>query len=383
MFLVCFLSSVSVAKGMDATAPPPPSPPQQELVPRSVVQDGHEFYVYISIAVFGVHDQYQDVRYRLWDMFCRLVWKMPLDGIASAKFRTPPLNLEDTEARACLDASIAHLGLARLAALDYAAVSERIRDHVILQTTQPLSAPLYVVCPLVSRTYRLGMVLYDARTDASRPNEEWHPTRTWDPPDDTFKPVRYVHLLQRRDTLQMLVDRKTTGAENIRLLVPTRVVATLSSDLKTHPLFEAASSDEIVKRAIYTLAVFDETKRVHLPVGPFIAPGSLIQDTDMNTLHYIRLDMSVVSKKSNYRFLIESCQKTSVPIHIYACSAQSGTVTRRSATLIGHWRVDYTSPRIDVRDTDDAILIVPGAASREAADACVRCEWKCQVVSRK
>ena len=32
------------------------------LTPRSVVQDGHEFYVYISIALFGVHDQHQHVR---------------------------------------------------------------------------------------------------------------------------------------------------------------------------------------------------------------------------------------------------------------------------------------------------------------------------------
>jgi hypothetical protein len=71
--------------------------------------------------------------------------------------------------------------------------------------------------------------------------------------------------------------------------------------------------------------------------------------------------------------------KAAVPIHIYGCSSQGA----RSATLIGHWRVDHTSPRVVLRKTDDALLIVPNANSREAADACVRLEWKCMVISRE
>ena len=80
--------------------------------------------------------------------------------------------------------------------------------------------------------------------------------------------------------------------------------------------------------------------------------------------------------------MTSSVSEAAVPVHIYACSSQGSALTKRCATLIGHWRVDHTSPRVILGDMDDAMLIVPGAASREAADACVRHEWKCQVVRK-
>ena len=133
-----------------------------------------------------------------------MAWKIPLDGIMSTSTRTPLLNFNSEEARPYLDACIAHLGLERQARLDYATVSESIRDYVVRQMAQSLPAPLRVVCPLVARTYRLGMVLYDAAPLLVQDGDEgWHPTCTWDPPTDTLKPYRYVHLLQRRETLQV------------------------------------------------------------------------------------------------------------------------------------------------------------------------------------
>jgi hypothetical protein len=180
----------------------------------------------------------------------------------------------------------------------------------------------------------------------------------------------------------MLVNRRT-DADDLRVLVPTRVVGTLPAALKTHYLFEAASSKAIVAHAVYQLDVFDCKQRRHLLVGSFVAPGIVEQGTRrLQTLHYLRLDMSIISKKSDYVFLIEGCQKAAVPIHIYACSSSQAPGTR-CATLIGHWRVDHVSPRVVLRDQDDALLIVPNASSQEAADACVRLEWKCRVATRE
>ena len=109
----------------------------------------------------------------------------------------------------------------------------------------------------------------------------------------------------------MLVNRKT-GTEDGRALVPTRVVTTLPLELKTHHLFEAASSEDIVKRAVYSLDVFDNATRLHLTVGPFVSPEAS-KEPKVHTLHYIRLDMSV-NRNSNYVFMVEGCQK--VPAHL-------------------------------------------------------------------
>jgi hypothetical protein len=186
-----------------------------------------------------------------------------------------------------------------------------------------------------------------------------------------------VHLLQRQDSLQMLVNRRT-NAEDVRVLVPTRVVPSLPAELKTHYLFEPASSRIICERAKYHLDVYDVQKRLHLTVGPFVSPRALADNQPIKTLHYMRLDMCL--NKADYLFEIKGCQEDKVPIYIYACSLQNAT---RSASLIGHWRVDHISPRVILRDTDDTILIVPAATSREAADACVRHEWNCQVKGRE
>jgi hypothetical protein len=371
-----------------------------------VIQDGHEFYVYVSIALFGVHDQHQNVRQRLWDMFSRLAWKLPLSTMMTPATRTPGLCLDNEEARPLLDACIAYLGLERQARLDFSVISEQLRRYVMRQTHEALTAPLLVMCPLVARVYHLGVVLYDAGNEEPSPRgsmppsskplaEAWHPVRTWQPPEDTLPPVRYLHLLQRKNTLQMLVNRKT-DADDVRVLVPTRVVGSLPAELKTHHLFEAASSKSIDDRATYRLNVFDCKQRCNLVVGSFVSPKAR-QDPQIQTLHYMRVDMTI-SCNSDYIFVIEGCQEVragsaergllslpqaAVPIHIYGCSSQGGTQASRCATLIGHWRVDHTSPRVILRKTDDALLIVPNAASREAADACVRLEWKCLVISRE
>jgi hypothetical protein len=159
------------------------------------------------------------------------------------------------------------------------------------------------------------------------------------------------------------------------------VVSTLPAELKTHYLFEPPASRAIDEKATYRLDVFDCKQRRHLIVGSFVSPGTS-SDPHIQTLHYMRLDMSV-SKHSEYIYVIGGCQEAAVPVHIYACSSQGPALTARSATLVGHWRVDHTSPRVVLHDTDDAVLIVPNAASREAADACVRHEWKCIVASRE
>jgi hypothetical protein len=371
------------------------SPLSTPLVPRSVIQDGHEFYVYVSIALFAVHDQHQSVRHRLWDMFARMAWKTPLSALVAPGAYLGPLTTDNEELRPILDACIVYLGLQRQAQREFQSVSQTLKDYVARQMDQPLPAPLYVMCPLVAKVYHLGVVLYDAGsppadTLATRGEpssrllgEEalWRPVYTWHPPEDTLPPLRYLHLLQRGDTLQMLVNRKTDD-DDLRVLVPTRVVGTLPAALKTHYLFEAASSRAIEARAVYKLDVFDCKQRRHLKVGSFVAPGMAEQGSRrLQTLHYMRLDMSI-SKKSDYVFLIEGCQDAAVPIHIYACSS-SPTQGVRCATLIGHWRVDHTSPRVVLRDQDDALLIVPNASSQDAADACVRLEWKCRVSARE
>jgi|WetSurMetagenome_2_1015567.scaffolds.fasta_scaffold00184_38 hypothetical protein len=316
---------------MDAFAPAPTA--VTSLAPRSVVQDGHEFYVYMSIVLLNVHDQHESVRYRLWDMFCRLVWKAPLSEIATTTLKTPALNHGNEETKPILDACIRYLGLEQQAREDHgaAAVSERIREYVVRQMTRPLPAPLRVVCPLVARTFRLGMVLYDASaaamtTTTAEKNDTWEPTCTWDPPPDTLPPLRYVHLLQRRNTLQMLVNRKPDGVaggdgnaiNDVRALVPTRVIGTLPTEFKTHYLFEAASSEEIVARAVYSLRIYDNAKRCHLTVGSFVSPAAT-QDPNVRTLHYLRLDMTI-NRQSDYVYLIHGCQQVQ---HPFVCASPS------------------------------------------------------------
>jgi len=104
----------------------------------------------------------------------------------------------------------------------------------------------------------------------------------------------------------MLVNRKT-DADDVRVLVPTRVVGSLPAELKTHHLFEAASSRTIDERAIYRLNVFDCKKRCNLVVGSFVSPNAQ-KDPQIQTLHYMRVDMSI-SCNTDYIFVIEGCQK--------------------------------------------------------------------------
>jgi hypothetical protein len=343
------------------------------LCPRSVAQDGNEFYVLASIIIFGVHDRHQEIRRRLWDGFARSVWGLALDDLLPKGTDPGPL---PERARTSPYYSIWQ-GFIVPRTVKYEVNLAKVRtlllDYIRRHATTGTSAPLELACPLLSAIYGLGVVLYDAGQPDGDDPTMWHPRQTWEPPDDTLPPIRYLHLMQRRGTLQMLVDANALPNRDIRTLIPTRVVGPLPLRLKTDALFEPATSDLVLLHAVYTLDVFDSQERTHSTIGPFVAPATRSYHK-IQTLHYMRLDTRM--RKAHYIFTIEGCQQAAVPLYIFACTTRAG---ERTACCIGHWLVDLHSPRISLHDQDDALLIVPGARNADAAARCVMLEWGCSV----
>jgi hypothetical protein len=347
------------------------------LCPRSVAQDGNEFYVLASIIIFGVHDRHQEIRRKLWDGFARSIWSLPLDDIVPNGSDPGPI---PERARSSPYFCTWISGLVPSGAqneLNLAKIRTLLICYLRRQSTTGTTAPLPLACPLLSNLYGLGVVLYDAgEPDAEGTNAQWHPSKTWEPPEDTVRPVRYLHLLQRRGALQMLVEAGSQQpSHDIRTLIPLRVVGPLPLKLKTDALFEPATSDVVLMHAVYHLDMFDSHERTHSTIGPFVAPETRAYHR-VKTLHYMRLDTRM--RKAHYIFTIEGCQKAGVPIYIFACTTRAGGA-EHTARCIGRWLVDLNSPRISLADEDDALLIVPRAQSAQSAAQCVTLEWGCSV----
>jgi len=358
---------------------------KKRLCLRSVPQDGNEFYVMASIVLYGVHDKHEEIRRRLWDVFCRAVLEEPLDAILDRTgSSSKPLDIEHPWFGVWAQC-YAPLHHERDLTKTRPILESAVRKYARIGTMGPFA----LVCALLTRVHGTGIVFYDAgqsltdvlvRDGQILDNDEWAPTRVWDPPPETLQPVPYMHLLQRRGALQLLVevapaattaDGLDTG--DIRNRIPTEPVTGLPLKLRTDASFEPASSAFVEANADYKLGVYDSQSRKCNVAGHFVAPITGF-NPKASTLHFMRIDTAL--RKDHLIFTVQPCteQARCTPLYIFACrTVRSQTV----AECIGHWPVDLCWPRISLRNQDNTILLVPGAANPDVAAQCVTHQWGC------
>jgi hypothetical protein len=351
---------------------------RSKLCMRTVPQDGNEFYVLASIVLYGVHDKHQEIRRRLWDVFCRAVLGESLETLQQGQ----PGNL-----------NVEHPWFA-IWMMHYAPPWLSAQPEITINNARPdletavrryacvgTVAPFSLACALMARVHGTGIVFYNAGRSLTEEvaSQDWHPERVWEPPSDTLPPIPYMHLMQRRGALQLLVNLTSLASQSshdendIRNRIPTHPVTALPLRLRTDMCFEPAASKLVEDMAVYRLGVYDSMSRKCSVAGHFVSPATGFNKR-ASSIHYLRIDTAM--RKDHLIFTIQGCvdQTEPVPLYIFACRTVAGQTL---AECIGHWPVDLCSPRISLRNQDHTILLVPGAANADAAARCVTHQWGC------
>jgi len=256
--------------------------------PRTVVQDGNEFYVLASTLLFGVHDNHQEVRRRLWNAFSLSVLGERLDDIAEGHVN-PAGGIRRNEWFAAWMECCA-LGLA-LDESDTVSIRRALVGSVRRYSCVGKLAPLQLACGLLAIVYGIGVVLYDTAHEGGSSLGEWHPIRTWEPPENTVPPIRYMNLMQRTGALQMLFEipidddtNDTMGPRNMRNCIPTRMITSLPLSFKTDATFEPVASDIVERHAVYKLHVYDSATRYSPPASLDTSPPPLADNAQQTKI---------------------------------------------------------------------------------------------------
>ena len=364
------------------------TPRSKRVTTRTFPIDGNEFYVLVSVVMYGVHDMHKDTRQRLWNNFSMEILGIPITTVLSQQQRPPSIVstcaeqewflpwLSGFDVRARRGIQDTNLLDSRWVEAAFVTLKTHLMDGVRIPSIE-------IVVPLVTAVFNVVFVLYTPTTTINK----WEPIRTWYPPDYYSRPrtrgTKHIHVLQHDNggILSLLVHAPPSTQP-----IPTRIVGPLT----LNPKGGGGNNDSAIiehrrivrERAVYSLGVYDPKNRKHYSGGPFVSPAAGL-NPDARLSHYMRFDARLIDKRSLV-FIIEGCrqpmhvdsgEQEQSPIYIFATKTVSG---HRHAAIVGYWPVDYTDPSVGLTNEDDGLIIVP-ATSTSSAKQIVVSECKCIV----
>jgi len=389
-----------------------------KLSPRFVNQDGNQFFTYISMELFNSYDRDNEIRRRVWNLFCSKVFGTTLEYIenidpGSVEFNT----LAIVEVSFQCEFFVEWINLVHPVAFkgEYVSDPDRLKrlvdkafilavvDTVKRNSVKGCFSPLYVVIPLVVQCYDVGIILYD--NNNNNLNEKCVPFRQWMPssvPSSSSlgSARKVIHLLRAannggslgllsissssknnnnrmREQYHNPGTKKSVAANNYLDIDPQKVVVQLSKTQNT-PLLNV--HDQFIKtHAVYFLSAFDSETKKYFIIAPFVSPGTKLDD-NICTIHYLPIDATRGKDNKTFSVIIpDEKQQNSSPFYIYAVTVKNGI---RYAALIGFWDVNPVNPFFTIQSGDQYIVLVPSLNQQQSSQIITK-EFYCRIADNR
>jgi len=309
-----------------------------------IVQDGNEFYVFMSLQLFGMHSKARTIRiavnsYFCFNVFgCAFVEKLPDNAVIKESAWTLPW-FQDWK-----NGVVIPVAMNTDNREEYSAEA---RNFLLKNAQDTFRTPIRVACALTSICWNLIVKLYEySETDRATPPSLSGTWRTHTAPT-TNETEKCVSLMMERKSGQLrLLKWDHQGDTNL---------------VVNQPAPPCITSDVVKDASRYVLMGYNPDTRTTFEVAWFVSPV-VHKVAAASAMHFLSIDAQRMPR--NMKCSISIKRTAPAAMCTYALrgggggDGGGGTQSKPLAKLINYWQISFTLPSIDIQTSDTCIIIV-------------------------